>query len=58
VEEPVARRIACHRCHARHAWLFEGVHRMTMVGAFLLAWMTGYVLGWKIRAIKRTLYAA
>lgn len=31
---------------------------MTMVGVFLLAWMTGYVLGWKVRAIKRTLYAA
>ncbi|MFS2102947.1 hypothetical protein ACCC97_28755, partial [Variovorax sp. Varisp85] len=58
VEEPVASRRARYGRHARHAWLFEGVHRMTMVGAFLLAWMTGYVLGWKVRAIKRTLYAA
>lgn len=31
---------------------------ITYVGVFLLAWMTGYVLGWKVGMIKRTLYAA
>ena len=31
---------------------------MTLVGVFLLAWMTGYVFGWKVSAIKRTFYAA
>jgi hypothetical protein len=32
--------------------------QMTLVGAFLLAWMVGYVLGWKVAMIRRTLYAA
>lgn len=29
-----------------------------MIGAYLLAWMTGYVLGFKIRMIRNTLYSA
>jgi hypothetical protein len=36
----------------------QGGLQMTLVGAFLLAWMVGYVLGWKVAMIRRTLYAA
>ncbi len=30
----------------------------TFVGAFLMAWAVGYVLGYKVRLVRMALYAA
>lgn len=29
-----------------------------LIGAFMLAWCLGYVLGWKVKTIREALYAA